>query len=132
MENNTVEVLELGSDQTSDLLIPSNSVQEKNLNRTEEENIALNIDYLLNSSRMEQYLENYCGFKIPKLLIERKEVSVPNIPDDFQLPCKIHDIYEETSYHEFHLILQKMQPGEQSNPEDIVFKFDYQKVWENL
>lgn len=131
MEKLKIQDFKPGSEMENILDHLSNSMEEKTLNRMMKENLALDIDDLLNHNRMEQYLENY-GYQIPKLFVERKETILPDIPDDFQLPQRSHDIYEETTYQEFHAIIARLQSQSYQDQEEIYFKFDFRKIWDNL
>jgi hypothetical protein len=85
---------------------------------------------LLNPKSMENYLEA-AGFTIPKLLIERYHPTIQVSAEDFHLPQNTHDIYEETSFFEFHQILSSLKSPKPVKS-FIRFKLDFRTIWKGL
>lgn len=125
-----IKPLEKGS--KSSKLPPSLTIlDDSNSRLAEDENLGVDLEYLFNAKKMEEYLEA-AGYQIPKLMIKRSIAKFQNAPDDFRLPRKIHDIYEEKSYYEFHQILSRLLSAENSNSELIHFKIDYKSILKGI
>jgi hypothetical protein len=116
---------------SSKLNLPLTILSESNSRLAKDENLGLDLEYLFNTKKMEEYLEA-AGYQIPKLMIERSVFTFQSVPDDFQLPRKIHDIYEEKSFSEFQQILSRIQSPENSKPDMIHFKIDYKSIWRGI
>jgi hypothetical protein len=72
------------------------------------------------------------GYSIPKLLVERDKSESTDLSEGFELPVKVHDIYEETTFQEFRDILSRITTGKMVEPSYIRFKLDFQAVWVGL